>query len=169
MIEQLYEDFTRRCGPCCIAGGAPRDVLMDRQPKDWDVFLLTDKKPEIDDLDQVDLLPFHPSEPFLQATVKWNTAIVQVMRPPVNTREELLDTFDWNVSLFAYDDKGFCQRTRLQEIAAGQPLKLQKLTYPLSTLRRGFRFSERFGMELQEEDLVKIMAAYLKTKLEEAK
>lgn len=145
-----------------VAGGAVRDEHLGQVPKDYDVFLLNtgysdqDRarvKAEIDDLPTLDQLHFHKSEPYLVETVRLGSAIVQVMCTPCQTVGELLDTFDWNVSLFAYDG-ALHQRCSREDIEAGKPLVLQKVTYPMSTLRRGFRFSERFGMEFKKDDVV---------------
>ena len=74
----------------------------------------------------------------------------------------LLDTFDWNVSLFALTASGIVQREDVANIKAGGELWVQRLTYPRSTLRRGFRFSERFHMKFREGEIEKVCAEVAK-------
>lgn len=165
----VHAEFAKRLGhlgSLVIAGGAVRDEVMGRTPKDYDVFILgcpfnaesrdavTERLSTLPSLDQ---LEFHKSEPFLTGTVSFHVggsdAVVQVMTTDAATVADLLDRFDWNVSRFAYDGTVHAL-TNVADIGAGQPLRLHKVTYPLSTLRRGFRFSERFGMELQHADIL---------------
>lgn len=162
-IETVYAEFSRRLSPfgrIVLAGGAVRDSLMAKEPKDWDIFILQgagfdyaatkDKvMPILSDLDKgIPVVAWHKSEPFLVETVKWNGAEVQVLVSPQPTKEALVATFDWNVCLFAYDGE-YHKGESLDNIGPGKVLRLQSLTYPMSSLRRGFRFSERFEMQLE--------------------
>lgn len=81
---------------------------------------------------------------------------VQIMYSHKKNINELLDSFDWNVSLFAYGNEGFIQREDIKNIGMGKELYLQGITFPSSSLRRGFRFSERFGMQINKEDLYRL-------------
>lgn len=171
MLSDVHAEFSKRLGhlgPVVIAGGAVRDEVMGRTPKDYDVFILgcpfnaesRDAVTErLDTLPRLDQLEFHKSEPFLTGTVSFHVGgkdvVVQVMTTDAATVQALLDRFDWNVSRFAFDGAVHAL-TAIDEIGTGQPLRLHKVTYPLSTLRRGFRFSERFGMKLQHADIVEL-------------
>lgn len=161
MID-IYNEFNTRLnkfGKVVIAGGAVRDHLLGKKPKDYDIFVLYssawdfDKakeeiSPILSDLIQVEpSVEWHRSEPYLVATVKWNDLEIQVMVSPMQTKEELVGSFDWNICLFAYDGEFFCGE-KIEEIESGKELKLNTVTFPLSTMRRGFRFSERFKMKL---------------------
>jgi hypothetical protein len=144
-----------------IAGGAVRDTLIGREPKDYDVFVnCSEKEAEkitshMFGLKMRDVPESHKSEPFLKGTWEVDGVDVQVMWTPKTTIEELMSGFDWNVCLFAFDGV-FHQREEVTNIAAGKSLRLVTITYPISTLRRGFRFSERFGMKLERSDLFAI-------------
>ncbi len=83
---------------------------------------------------------------------------------PATSLNELVSTFDWSVCLFGYDGLQIFKGSDLSEIKVGGNLKLQKVTFPLSTLRRGFRFSERFRMKLDNADLEKICHAFLENR-----
>lgn len=160
LLQAVWEEFGDRLsgyGNCCIAGGAVRDHLMGVAPKDFDVFVLglepdTNITPAFEGLEAIEPLPHHKSEPFLKGTFAWSGTMVQVMVTPCETVDDLLATFDWNVCLFAFNGQ-LHQRAGIEEISEGKPLVLQKVTYPMSTLRRGFRFSERFGMIFRPADI----------------
>lgn len=172
-LEVIYAEAVLRLGhlgQVVIAGGAVRDHLMSRAAKDYDVFVLS-RQPEKDaaldihaataDLMTVEQLEHHKSEPFLVVTVMFNDSLVQIMWSPEPTTDALLGTFDWNVCLFAFDSDGLKARTDITDIRPGASLKRQRVTYPLSTLRRGFRFSERFGMVLERADVEWLCEAIL--------
>lgn len=167
-LETVYAEFNARLSPfgrVVIAGGAVRDTLLGKSPKDWDIFCLPQGRwdfnavkagvlPVLADLSKVKpVVDWHNSEPYLVATVKWNEAEVQVLVNPSQTTEKLIGTFDWNVCLFGFDGDYF-NGEALDNIGVGKSLRLQKVTFPLSTLRRGFRFSERFKMKLERDDLL---------------
>lgn len=154
-LSGILADFTRRCGRCVIAGGAVRDTLLLREPKDYDVFVMQESLNDgwARDLETVTSPEWHKSEPFLQGTVRWGAAIVQVMLTKHTSLKDLVGDFDWNVSMFGFDDDGFYQGAPIEDVANGKELKLNKVTFPVSTLRRGFRFSERFGMVLPARTL----------------
>lgn len=168
-LHELYVHFADRLGHVCIAGGAARDVQMFTRPKDIDLFVFFTPPDVIEkllwDLAAVTLLPWHKSEPFLVKTVEWHGHVVQIMHTPHSTIEALVDSFDWNVCRFAYDRDGFHNFTPLDDIGAGKALKLHTVTFPLSTLRRGFRFSERFQMILDHTDIVRLAAMLVQQEL----
>jgi hypothetical protein len=154
-----------------IAGGAVRDSLMDKEPKDYDVFLMghqyeDDIKDKVIEVlkpyEKIYGLEWHKSEPYLVTTIKVLDSEVQILVTPIRSIPELLNSFDWNVCLFAYGvHEGklqVVQHAKIEDIGKDKFLKLNKLTYPLSTLRRGYRFSERFKMRLSSDDLEKIIA-----------
>lgn len=164
-VVSVYAEFKRRLGDLgtvVVAGGAVRDDLMGRAPKDFDVFVLgvpfTDESAQAVrdtcvDVPSIEALDFHKSEPFLAVSLNWNGVMVQVMCSPLTSTAALLDSFDWNVSRFAFD--GECHALEdIGNIATGKPLRLHRVTYHQSTLRRGFRFSERFGMVFTRADVV---------------
>ena len=183
LLRVVHDEFLRRLGhlgSVVIAGGAVRDAVMGRTPKDYDVFVLgcpfnaesrdavTERLGTLPSLDQ---LEFHKSEPFLVGTVSFHVGgrdvVVQVMTTDAATVQALLDRFDWNVSRFAFDGAVHAL-TAIDEIGTGQPLRLHKVTYPLSTLRRGFRFSERFGMEFQRADVLRLCRLLMADEKDEA-
>lgn len=160
-----------------VAGGAVRDALRyDSDPKDFDLFVMNaDVSKEslgavaeliVPHFGAVKNLHFHKSEPFLAASVEWNNSVVQIMLTDAKTVEELVDRFDWHVSRFAYDGGAVYAPEDVQTIGPGLPLLLRRVTYPLSTLRRGFRFSERFGMELKYEDVLDLSRQILARNIE---
>jgi len=125
---------------------------MGQQPKDYDVFVLGRSQPDKHAIAASVHLPYaehwHKSEPYLAGTYHIGEKIVQIMESPYPTLDELVDSFDWNVCLFGFDGSGVVKRMPVAEIGPGHQLNLNRVTFPLSTLRRGFRFSERFGMHM---------------------
>ena len=177
-LQEIYKIITETLNDIpnsqvVIAGGAVRDTLMGREPKDFDVFILNGNynyiysdeeeksfidsiKNKLNNFKKVDIkLEWHKSEPFLIESIYINSDMqeIQIMVSPHPNINKLLDSFDWNISLFAYDGKNFYQRELISEIAEGKYLKLQNCLFPYSTLRRGYRFSERFKMRLETKDI----------------
>jgi hypothetical protein len=165
-----------RFGKLCVAGGAVRDELMERQPKDFDVFVLwpnewkfkAAKEQLTAALEGISTaqptVSWHNSEPFLVSNLVINGADVQVLANPAQSMRDLVATFDWNVCLFGYDGD-YYRGEPIENIAPAKELRLNRVTYPLSTLRRGFRFSERFKMKLRDEDIKRLCGDILKPKL----
>lgn len=159
-------------GTVVIAGGAVRDSLISRVPKDYDIFILNttghiSSFTEVRDdvrmalekakYTKVDIkFEWHKSEPFLIESVQTPYGEVQIMAKNIQTQEQLIDDFDWNVSRFSYGFNGYVNGEDVNNIGHGKDLVLHKVTYPYSTLRRGFRFSERFGMRFKREDVRKL-------------
>jgi len=169
--QELFQMFVPRIAPFGIpvlAGGAVRDSLLGRTPKDYDLFILqgclfdfdrakAEIPPLLADLVQVPpVVDWHNSEPYLVATVEWRGVQVQVLVNPAPDMASLIKTFDWNVCLFGFDGKEYFQGESLENIVPGKDLRLQTTTFPLSTLRRGFRFSERFKMRLLSADILSL-------------
>lgn len=165
-IEEVYKEFQpklRDFGQVILAGGSVRDTLLARTPKDFDIFVLYNKdfnfkeaKETIEPIlesygTKAPLVEWHNSEPYLVATLDWHGQEVQVMVNPAQSPSELLETFDWNVCQFAYDGTYFIGDPKT--VGYGKDLILNACRFPLSTLRRGFRFSERFLMKLRNEDI----------------
>lgn len=168
-IFEIYTEFSNRLlefGDCYLAGGCVRDHLMNKTAKDFDFFILNhtlwedfkESKQKIlaklSDLPiSKPLVEWHKSEPYLVVSCEYKGLEVQILLNPANTIDQLLDTFDWNTCLFAYGKDGIFQKELIQNIGPNKELKLNKVTFPLSTLRRGFRFSERFLMKIRRDDI----------------
>jgi len=171
LLTEVYEEFASRLshvGEVVIAGGAVRDFLMERDAKDYDIFILTTDETEEIKLQILealsDLETFFPvvnwarsipadKESSLVKTVIWKGVEVQILINPALTPQALVETFDWNICCFAYSADGFYKGMKIQDIGLECYLRLMRDTTPLSTLRRGFRFSERFQMYLDTEDI----------------
>jgi hypothetical protein len=166
---EIYKEFSSRLsefGDCYLAGGCVRDYLRNKEAKDYDFFILNHNLWEnfeeskqkilaklIDLPISKSLVEWHKSEPYLVVSCEYDGVEIQILLNPAKTVDELLDTFDWNTCLFAYGKGGITQKEFIQNIGPGKELKLNKVTFPLSTLRRGFRFSERFLMKIRREDI----------------
>lgn len=179
ILDRVYTKFHKELfefGDCYLAGGCVRDHLMGRRAKDYDFFILNNSLfnnyDEISDKIKQKLskyktvntkVEWHNSEPYLVITVKYMTYDVQILFNPARSIDELLDTFDWNTCLFSYGKSNietcnpyFNNKETIENIGVGKELRLNKITFPLSTLRRGFRFSERFLMKLKKEDIISL-------------
>lgn len=171
-IEKVFEEMDALLSPfgtVVVAGGAVRDYLMSRTPKDYDIFILNTAgietfssvkekvKIATRDIPKVEIkYEWHKSEPFLIESIATPYGEVQIMARDIKTQEDLIDTFDWNVSRFSFGRDGFVNGEDVSNIGHGKDLVLHRITHPLSTLRRGYRFSERFTMRLKYTDVKKL-------------
>lgn len=174
-LKRLVETFSAVLqSPVIVAGGAVRDTLRNEQPKDYDVFMLGQSWDDWDEYKStfaarvvsfpsvVSQIEWHKSEPFLIETITFEGNEVQILATPCKTAEELIATFDWGCCCFAYNGEKFVYDSLdLDAITTGEHLRLNKLTFPFSTLRRGYRFSERFLMRIKREDIITICKAIL--------
>ena len=113
-----------------IAGGAVRDALMGRAPKDVDVFILGSKKGEkftLADAEEADIPTWRRSGPFPSANYQLGGLVHQIIPHAAQSVDA---------------------RAAITDLRPGKPLVLQKITHPVSTLRRGFSFQDRLKMEL---------------------
>jgi hypothetical protein len=168
------QDLFKEVGQVVIAGGSVRDALMGKPYKDIDAFILSSSgekwrvladraKEKLASYQSIKpIVEWHKSEPYLIDSIKHKFGEVQVMLRLVRNVDELLDTFDWNVSLFAITESGVVQREDVANIAPRKELWCQRVTYPRSTLRRGFRFSERFKMRFRDGVIESICAEVAK-------
>jgi len=172
MIKEVHNTFNEILSPfgrVVLAGGSVRDSLMDRDPKDYDIFILGGSRIAFGEIgkkvtEALGKFPkvqsetdWHKSEPFMIYEIKYEGKGVQVMYKEESwTTDSLLDGFDWNVSLFAFDENGYKTREDVNNIAVGKSLRLQGVTHPASTLRRGYRFSERFKMKFENSDVARL-------------
>jgi hypothetical protein len=170
-LDQILQEFHRRFNhdyyKPVIAGGAVRDALLGEPPVDYDVFILG-----------VDMQYAHEIERYISdlTTVKhvrydvpsWSCRLldekVDVIPTADMSIEHLFDTFDWNVSMFAWDGS-LHQRMHHRNIRPGELLVLNEKAAqihgfsrlgPTNSLRRGFRFADRFGMILDQETIVRL-------------
>ncbi len=156
--------------PVIIAGGAVRDYLRNEPPKDYDVFMLgrtwedwEDYKAQFAERFDSRMSQFpkveskvewHKSEPFLLDTILFNGREVQLLASPAKSIPELISDFDWSVCCFGFDGTNYVyDPPDLDSIKHGEYLRLNKCTFPFSTLRRGYRFSERYSMRIKREDI----------------
>lgn len=175
MIEKLQvvllelQDLLGEFGEVVIAGGSVRDALMGKQYKDIDCFILsggygdswgklaTAIRPKLENYKKINpVVEWHKSEPYLLESITHECGEIQIMLRNLKTADELLDTFDWNISLFALTNEGVISREDIQNIRLGGELWTQNITHPKSTLRRGYRFSERFKMKIRNGEIEKI-------------
>lgn len=165
MVQSVLNEFQRRLQRnICLAGGCVRDHLMKRTPKDFDLFILgfdakDDKekiKAAVADLPIIKPLTWHNYEPYLITTVRWSGVQVQLIGHPAASMADLVDTFDWNVCRFGFNGAETLACESIDEIAPGKQLKLHRVSFAMSTLRRGFRFSERFKMQISRDDITRL-------------
>lgn len=174
MVARVYKliiaDMEQRTGHrCCIAGGAIRDALLGKDPKDIDLFVLG-PGPEFDMLSMLDGLDVqeHPElDKYENSSLKavfdsqYTAAPVQVCwHPEMETPQELLKTFDWNICLFVYDGFKVYRGDSIAYKRNVNSLELNDFHEPyIATLRRGFRFQERYGINMPIDTLEKLLAA----------
>jgi len=147
--------------PVVLAGGAVRDTLTGRTPKDWDLFYL-DADPET--VRQafravcVDTSRGFQRHQWLAAEARAPFGLAQIFTTPATSPREILDRTDWNVSAFTFDGAEILATPELSECQPGCPLRLYRTRNAISTLARGFRLSDRLDMILETADVVKLCA-----------
>lgn len=162
-VHTEFDKMLGHLGRVVIGGGAVRDALMRVVPKDIDVFVLGgdgDKVKEV--LDQQEGYADELVNPsgFVLKTLVWRNIPVQVMVHEASTIGELLHSFDWSVCLFAFDGEVHSW-TDTKNIVKDGTLKLHNVRRAASSLRRGYRFSERYGMHITDADLTRLCLAVL--------
>lgn len=175
LIKPILKDV-ERVAPgyrWCVAGGAVRDLLLSRQPRDYDVFACLEEplKPAADRI-----LDLFTSAGYLcrqKSTSSYALTAIQMYGVGVeicpvyaNNPIQLAKSFDYNVCLAAawlesgpnvalgpdhvcaWADTAMldCLRKR-----AGDLLLLRDTT-PDTTLRRGYVFQDRFGLRFRKAD-----------------
>lgn len=194
-LQSVYATFARhleRIGPVYIAGGAVRDTLLGRIPRDYDIFILVDKPMDevalevrkvLDAMNTGQSLKYEKKREYRTNTLLETlkrifggktddltgatvTPVKQVTVQIILSRSEsiydLLADFDWNICLFAYgwiphmDAIGVYEKTPLRHFQMEGELRVNAFHYPIRTLRRGFRFADRYELPINKEDLVKL-------------
>jgi hypothetical protein len=165
LLHDIWQEFNHRLshlGTVVIAGGAVRDHHLDRLPKDVDVFILgarsSDRRTIRENaLEGLELLPPTGMSDYQLgpvATVLYRGLDVQIMITPHRSIPSLLESFDWNVCKFAYDERGFTNHELISSLSPGNRLVLGTIGRPTTNLRRGFNFATRYNLRLDTSDLV---------------
>ena len=127
-------------------------------------------------------LPWHKYERYLLLTIIWQNckalqnAEVQFMGFPTDSIEKLIETFDWSICLFGYDlEKGIVTidetMNLINKIKSYDPtdqeykppyMKLHNVQFPISNLRRGFKFESRYPIKLDYPSILKLCKNVIK-------
>ena len=168
-----------------IAGGAVRDHLLGRKPRDYDVFILTGKLGatslakvvkdartvvvKLNVGESVGHVGFpaggkygatHALTPIAEFYF-WGHK-VQVMCSPVADTKHLLETFDYNIcKLFYPNTKHSGEYSLVANIKAHGKLVFTQSTTadPMFTLTRGMEFARRYGMTMHSASVKQLCAA----------
>lgn len=171
-VQNHFRQVLEPVGQVVLAGGAVRDYWRQVIPKDFDVFVLpwaptegfhTDNvrksmvRELLKDYEKNQPILAHDYEPYLVADLNWHEVRVQVMLNPAPDPIKLVDTFDWQICQYYWNGSELYGRDNpIETVKPGAELKLNKVRFPASTLRRGYRFSERFQMVLPNETILKL-------------
>lgn len=148
--------------PVAIAGGAVRDALLGRSPRDIDLYVLgtdPDEAPRI-----LEGLRGHGFEPRPVATPYPHCPVgefdmwgqkVQVMAAPHESVQDLMLGFDFTICQFAFDADGHKSGPKGTAPLEG-PLELGFVRDPYWSLCRAFDFKSRYSVELPEDVVVNL-------------
>lgn len=157
------------CPKFCIAGGAVRDEINGYTPRDYDVFVMRTPLPDppqgmIDYLKNrliqarayekiQGLHGWHPTYVGVGplAVFKYKEAVVQVMYHEVDTINDLLASFDWNICQFAYDGETIITPPG-PFFTVQTPLLRVKIVNPILSFIRGMNFTRRYGVKISDAD-----------------
>lgn len=200
MLDEIIKTFKILYPECIftIAGGAVRDILLHRKPKDIDIFIcgIDDwtKKGRLEFRKKLNLaqiyyeiatsnLPWHKYEKFLLLTVIWKMSAqfkkeeleIQFCGFPEKSINSLLQTFDWEICQFAYTPGLLYYTDKAQRLIDKinsysledleyRPfaMKLSNVQFPISNLRRGFKFENRYPIKLHYNSIIKLCKEVLK-------
>lgn len=169
-VAEVFETFAPLLGVrCCVAGGAVRDELLGRTPKDYDIFCFGpfDERAilAVAQLVKMEAKRYGGRALSNCLTVKWRGVQLQFVHrgDGCHDVDSLLDGFDWSICLFAYDAGGYVKRYDLSKIGGKQELRLNpsmaaRAMTPLRSLQRGFDFAKRFDMQINDCDLAALCA-----------
>ncbi len=154
----------------CIAGGAVRDVLLGREPRDIDIFTLG-AFPMEEDIRRFMQIPqkdedenrtdYQTRMAARQVITGYHEGYkIQVVEAEENSEESLLKRFDWNICLFAIKRDGvplFLETPT--NIGAGKALRLNCMNTPRHSLQRGVGFCDRYFMRMTDETIATLIDA----------
>lgn len=189
-LDEVYAEFESRLGhlgKVVIAGGAVRDTLLERTPKDFDVFVLdkhgvgctevlkADAVLRLADLDSPDdpKWLYGLSDGFT-GTYIWRGVYVQIMFVDFATTEELLASFDWNITRYGFDGKIVTEEPIFYN-KDGKPylrdliLTPGNIRWPRSSMKRGMDFAKRYRLRLRRGDLLRLVDGILREQVERDK
>lgn len=153
ILDELKENNIR----ACVAGGAVRDYFMGVFTKtDYDLFFPDEKNLKL-------AIEYFKSK---ECEVKWesdngmkvkhNGKTFDLIKKIFGAPEELINEFDFTVSMFAVDnDKVYYGESSFIDLCKRQ-LMLNKVTYPASTLSRAFRYYQK-GFKMCSEEMKKLV------------
>ncbi len=177
MLQEIYFHFNEKLkdlGKVYIAGGAVRDHLLSRVPQDYDIFVLlngskyhsaqTSWEALLGMLKPYKILKKQTNEDVkkygnhtLICTIEFKGVRVQIIGRWYMTIDTLMADFDYNICQFSYSEDGFYNLERIEAVFPHQDLKLIKPNkFPISTLRRGYMFAERYGVKFKDSDVIKL-------------
>jgi len=167
MMNRL-DNILRECREVCdrwpsvIVGGGVRDLLIGKEPKDFDVFYLGSSRDQLREAfadASLDMRRPYRRSGRLMAEVIAGDDLAQVCHTEAESVDQLFDETDWNASLFAYDGERHYLGTSLASVRPGQRLRLIKITSPISSLARGFSFADRLSMVFNVRDVRRLCRA----------
>lgn len=166
--KQYMQFIFRRLGHTnfAIAGGAIRDLFLDREPKDIDVFVFSPMDPWVFN----DLPPGLVEASFDGVVVvrEYDGRTFQFISSPCDDINHLLRTFDWQECMYAMDAEGqvwTCNQSGVT-IDLGPSLHLNPnltmINNPTKTLFRSVRFNDRLKIAPTRTDIHTLCQLILK-------
>lgn len=152
----------------CIAGGAVRDTLVGKAPKDYDVFVFTTKEILEQRLKDagIDLDEREDRNPdySLADSIVCGVEVQFMVRPETSTVDELLRSFDWAICKHAWCDGRLVDASWRSDVPeAGKELTLSTYDTPEHSLVRGVEFASKFDMLLSSET-VRLLVSLIQAK-----
>lgn len=168
-LRRVFKTFAPVIGcEFCIAGGAVRDRVHYLKPKDYDLFCFgkpdwrrlfaefeapADQQHQYRDMHCLNLI-WTLRQYIEPGCVQRTKRTIQVVyRDGLETIPQLLDEFDWCCAQYAWDGHAVRTIGTTQGIKPGGVLRLANPKTPETSLARGRRFAERFGMTIDPEAL----------------
>jgi len=156
VFDELYSiGFPRTCAPF-IAGGAIASLVLDEEPKDYDIWF-----PSLDAWEHaVNSLSLNHSWPTRQSKYSWTYTlpsgkIVQLVKSRTGGPRKVVGTFDFQHTMSYFDG---LQLVCDEEFIKSKALTFVKgnLCHPVNTVQRLLKFSRR-GYSINNQTIADIM------------
>ena len=143
-----------------VAGGCFKDLFSDKPPKDIDIFFENANDFEI--AKKLFLKKHKQKSANDTCATFFDSKLgvsLQLISKVFGSPEKIIDNFDFSVCKFAYRKTNIVFYDRFFEDINKKIISIGKMQYPISTLKRAFRYVGAYGYHLSNEQLFIILDA----------
>lgn len=151
-----------------IAGGAIRDVILGRDPRDYDVFVLWSRAGLARTLSEagIPILPCEDGKPRPLAEFEHNGKKVQIMARKGRSADSIIENFDFNICMVGWDNIGWIHA--YVNLFEEKMLRMNEVLFPCVALRRALDFVSCYELQFSHDDQVLLVNAAFKSAYDNA-